>query len=513
MEHGSLLVTVSATGTIEPEEVVDVGAQVPGVIQAFGPDPRTPGKTIDFGSPVETGALLARLDPAVYQGRVDLARADLQRAKAEFKQAMAQARKAELEWQRVQKAPAATPLDVAIQRAAYDVAQAGAAVAQAGVQQARAKLRNAERDLGLTNIRAPITGVIVDRRVNLSQTVVSNLSAPSLFLIAKDLKKLQVWASVPEADIGQIKPGQRVTFDVDAFPGRAFQGVVAADQPRLNAGLTRNVVNYTVVVQTDNADRKLLPYLTAECRFEVARREKALLVPNQALRWQPRPEQVAPDSRSVLAKTGHPRPTAGRGVVWVEQKGYVRPVEVQTGLTDGTRTEIIKADLAEGAAVVIGVTEAKPDGQRREGRTSPWGWFFPAFRPNLSTDKMLIQAGVAGIGGVSFGIGPSAPLTVEDAAAIVRECPAVRSAAPVVRVRTQVAFRSRIWVPMYVYGTTPDYLDVQEWADLAEGEAFTAADVRQSRPVCLLGRSVARTLFPDQSPSGRRFPSATSASG
>src|SRR5437870_128517 len=142
---------------------------------------------------------------------------------------------------------------------------------------AQAALQNAETNLGYCTIRSPVKGVIVDRRVNTGQTVVSSLNAPSLFLIARDLKRLQVWTSVNEADIGQIRKGQAVNFTVDAHPGKVFRGEV--NKVRLNAAFTQGVVTYTVEVNTDNSDGKLLPYQTAEMQFVVARKQVALLVP------------------------------------------------------------------------------------------------------------------------------------------------------------------------------------------------------------------------------------------
>ena len=142
-----------------------------------------------------------------------------------------------------------------------------------------------------------MNGVIIDRRVNIGQTVVASLNAPSLFLIAKDLKRMQVWVAVNEADIGNIHPGQPVTFTVDAFPGEVFLGEVG--KIRLNATMTQNVVTYTVEVITDNSDGKLLPYLTANAKFMVSNRPNVLLVPNAALRWIPQAEQVVPGSGSA----------------------------------------------------------------------------------------------------------------------------------------------------------------------------------------------------------------------
>ena len=153
--------------------------------------------------------------------------------------------------------------------------------------------------------------MIVDRRINVGQTVVSSLNSPSLFLIAKDLKRLEVWASVNEADIGNIRSGQTVRFTVDAYPGHIFHGVVAEDQPRLNASMNQNIVTYTVVVDTDNSEGKLLPYLTADVEFEVATHKDVLMVPNAALRWHPSPERLAAAGRrrrSAAAAAGERSP-------------------------------------------------------------------------------------------------------------------------------------------------------------------------------------------------------------
>src|SRR5262249_34829011 len=224
--------------------------------------------------------------------------------------------------------------------------------AKATLGDAEAALHNAEINLGYCTIKSPVKGVIVDRRVNVGQTVVSSLNAPSLFLIAKDLKRLQVWASVNEADIGNIFSGQMVTFSVDAYPGRVFKGIVAQDQPRLNASMNQNVVTYTVVVTTDNSDGKLLPYLTANLQFEVSKRQNALLVPNTALRWKPNPELVVPELRQdyisaqrqkgAKKEAGQPEKKRNRATLWVEDGGFVRPVKVQIGVSDGLMTEVVQ---------------------------------------------------------------------------------------------------------------------------------------------------------------------------
>jgi HlyD family secretion protein len=365
--RGDLQVTVSATGTIEPEEVVDVGAQVVGMIREFGRDPRDPSKPIDYGSAVDVGTVLAQVDDTLYRAQLDQARANAQRARADLLEFQAKLRRAERAWNRAQalrRTGVISDADYDTALADYDTGRSALAVGEAGIVQADAALHQAEINLGYTTIRSPVKGVIVDRRVNIGQTVVSSLNAPSLFLIAKDLTRVQIWASVNEADIGRIRSGQRVRFSVDAFPGETFVGEVA--QVRLNATMTQNVVTYTVVVTVDNPDGRLLPYLTTNLKFEIDRRSGVVLVPNAALRWQPRPEQVVPEGRDVLERGSPAAPD--RGWVWVAEKGLVRPVAVDVGLSDGLTTEVARGDLHEGEPVVVGES-AGADG---EGEASPF---------------------------------------------------------------------------------------------------------------------------------------------
>ena len=208
----------------------------------------------------------------------------------------------EQEWKRAESLLATK----AIAESDYDTAgpncksaKANVAVGKATVRQNKAALRMAKTNLGYTTIKSPVRGVIIDRRVNIGQTVVASLNAPSLFLIAKDLRRMQVWASVNEADIGQIRVDMPVRFTVDAHPGQTFHGKVT--QIRMNATMTQNVVTYTVVVTTDNSSGKLLPYLTANVQFEVDKRSGVLLVPNAALRWKPQASQIAPAANKAAA--------------------------------------------------------------------------------------------------------------------------------------------------------------------------------------------------------------------
>jgi len=383
--RGDLMVTIGATGTAEPEEVIDVGAQVAGKIEYFGKDPRNNGKVIDYGSPVNEGTILAHIDDSLYAADVDMAAAQVEQAKAnvlraeaDLIQMKAKLNQAENNWVRAKElgpSRALSATDYDSYKAAYETAKATVAVGEATVVQARksvvqaeATLKRSQTNLGYCTIKSPVKGVIIDRRVNIGQTVVASLNAPSLFLIAKDLKKMQVWASVNEADIGNIHPGQTVNFTVDAYPGRTFHGTVG--KIRLNASMTQNVVTYTVEINTDNSDGKLLPYLTANVRFEVAQRKNVLLVPNVALRWTPAPEQTAGGARGEARdrgpeKAGPSQNTATRpatqkqGTLWIKDGSKALPVEVKVGLSDGSLTEIQSTDLKEGTRIITGETEQK----------------------------------------------------------------------------------------------------------------------------------------------------------
>ncbi len=374
IKRGDLTATISATGTLEPDAAVDVGTQVAGVIIAFGKDKR--GRDVNWGSEVEAGTVLAKIDDSLYVAAVKTAEGQLQQAEANVLAAQANVlqQKANLllatqNWERAQKLG---PCDALSQstydqyKAAYEVDKANLASAQAAVQQAKAAvaaakatLLTARINLDYCTIKSPVKGVIIDRRVNIGQTVVSSLSAPSLFLIADDLKRhMQAWVSVNEADVGNIKEGQPVNFTVDAFPGQTFHGKVG--QVRLNATMTQNVVTYTIEVEIDNSDGKLLPYLTANAQFEIGRRNRVLLVPNAALRWSPKPDQIAPDFRQQRphgrANRGDRAPDAAglRGTIWIAEGKFVRPLFVRAGLTDGAFTEVEGRGLTEGLHTVLG---------------------------------------------------------------------------------------------------------------------------------------------------------------
>jgi HlyD family secretion protein len=408
--RGDVNVTVSATGTVEPEEVIDVGAQVVGRIKELGKDPRGKDdpafadKTIDYGSPVDKGMLLAQIDPATYDAQLQQATATLAQAHANVAQMQAQVKQTEAEWERAQRlkdlkitsrSPAgdagidqAMPIkgisdsDYVLAEANAESAKANLDAAKASVLQAEATHKLAQTNFDYTTIYSPITGTVIDRRVNVGQTVVSALNAPSLFLLARDLRRMQVWAAVNEADIAKIKLGTKVSFVVDALPQDVFKGVVV--QIRLNASMTQNVVTYTVVISVNNSDLKLLPYMTANVKFEVDERSDVLLVPNAALRYKPGPELIeggdvrdgeAPAEATPGHRTGRRDKTAAeiaeKGRMWqVGESGKLKPLEVQIGLSDGVVTEISGGDVQEGDDVVTG--EARPGAVTSTGDVNPF---------------------------------------------------------------------------------------------------------------------------------------------
>jgi HlyD family secretion protein len=378
---------------VEPEEVIDVGAQVAGQILSFGLD--ADGKTVDYGSKVTVGTVLAKIDESLYtaeaaqaEAQVQAAEANLQRAKADLQQLNAKLHQAQRDWQRAKKLGPSQALAEAsydAYQAAYQTAVANVAIgkaailqAEAGQAQAQAVLRRAQRNLDYCTITSPVSGVIIDRRVNIGQTVVASLNAPSLFLIAKDLTRMQVWVAVNEADIGKIQQGQPVTFTLDAFPGETFEGQVG--KIRLNASMTQNVVTYTVEIVTENRSGRLLPYLSANVRFKLNRRSDVLLVPTAALRWQPTQEQVAPqfqeasmtnaarDGKSVGTRPNSsttdrtPGDAAKLGILWISDGEQVRPLRVRLGLTDGGMTEVEGDHLTEGLEIIIGQQSRTAEG-------------------------------------------------------------------------------------------------------------------------------------------------------
>ena len=284
VERGDIRVAISSTGTLSAITTVTVGSQISGQVTEV---------LVDFNSPVKKGDVLARIDPSTYEAQIAQGSAQVASAQAQLRQAQATLRNAELDYRR--KADLGgerlvSNADVDLARSARDQAQAQVNSAQAQIRQQTASTQSSRLNLGRTVIRSPVDGVVLTRTIEPGQTVAASLQAPELFKIAEDLGKMKIELAVDESDIGQVKQGQAVSFNADAFPDRQFKGVV--DQVRLSATTTNNVVTYPVVVTVDNTDGTLLPGLTVNAEIEVSKRSNVLKVANAALRYKPAEEEA-----------------------------------------------------------------------------------------------------------------------------------------------------------------------------------------------------------------------------
>ena len=398
VERGDIHDVVEATGTINAVTTVQVGSQVSGTIAKLA---------ADFNSHVKKNQVIAEIDPSLFRGALLQAQADLQDARANLAAAKAGLVKAQAtagqtaaDYQRnaalaKEGVVAQQQLDQA--KANNDSAQAGVSAAQAQVTQAEAQVSQraaavsvARTNLDHTIIRSPIDGTVVARNIDVGQTVAASLQAPTLFNIAQDLTKMQVYAATDESDVGQIKVGQPITFKVDAFPRDTFRGVVS--QIRMNATTVQNVVTYNTIIDFDNPDTKLFPGMTAYVTIPVASATNVVKVPNGALRFTPdlKPDQMAALEQqagitpkgsarqgkgqgaakaagaSASAQPQQPRPAApDTAIVWkLTADKQLAPVEIATGITDHTFTEVaqvLHGVISEGEQLVVGsATNSKP---------------------------------------------------------------------------------------------------------------------------------------------------------
>jgi len=296
VDRGDIRVAISATGTLSAISTVDVGSQISGQVTAV---------LVDFNDHVSKGEVLARIDPSTYEAQIAQGSAAVGSARANLASAQATLRNAQADYTRKselaqQQLVARSDADLA--RAARDQARAQVNAMQAQITQQQASTQTSQLNLQRTVIRSPVDGVVVTRTVEPGQTVAASLQAPVLFQIAEDLSKMQIILAVDEADIGQVKAGQVVSFSVDAFPDRQYRGSV--QQVRLSATNTNNVITYPVVVAVDNSDRSLLPGMTANAEIEVSRRADVLRVPNSALRFKPADEDAEAQQPAQAARGG-----------------------------------------------------------------------------------------------------------------------------------------------------------------------------------------------------------------
>ena len=299
IERGDIRVAISATGTLSAISTVTVGSQISGQVTDV---------LVDYNSEVKKGEVLARIDPSTYEAQIEQGNAQIANAQASLKQAQATLANAELDYTRKadlgrQKLVAQSDVDLA--RAARDQARAQVNAAQASIRQQTASTQTTRVNLDRTVIRSPVDGVVLTRTIEPGQTVAASLQAPELFTIAEDLSKMKIELAVDEADIGQVKVGQAVSFTVDAFADRQFRGQV--QQVRLSATTTSNVVTYPVVVSVDNSDGTLLPGLTVNAEIEVSKRDDILKVSNAALRYKPTGEAAAATAAAQAPQGGQNR--------------------------------------------------------------------------------------------------------------------------------------------------------------------------------------------------------------
>jgi HlyD family secretion protein len=332
--------SVAATGTLQAVTTVQVGSQVSGTIKALH---------ADFNSEVRKGQVIAELDPSLFQTQVEQARASLIRLQADADRARVDVEDTQVKLKRARELAAQqliSQADLDTAEAASRQAQAAVKSAEAQVKQAQAALNQSQVNLEHTIIRAPIDGIVISRSVDVGQTVASSLQAPTLFVIANDLTRMQVNASIDESDIGRIKAGQPVSFTVDAYPGEPFTGTVS--QVRLEPKVESNVVSYTTIIDVPNPSMKLKPGMTATVTIEIARADDVLKVPVSALRFTP--------DTADEASPGSGRRSGGR--VWVLAEEEPRAVPVQVGISDGTTTAITEGSLSEGTRVITGVADS-----------------------------------------------------------------------------------------------------------------------------------------------------------
>ncbi len=365
---GTLVVTVSATGSLQPTNQVDVGSELSGIVEEVH---------VDDNDEVTEGQLLAVLDLSKLEDAATRSRANLAAAEAQVLEAHATVAEARAKLERFRrvaelsggKVPSKTEMETA--EATLARARAAVANAQAAVAQARAQLESNLTDIDKAHIRSPIDGVVLSRQVDPGQTVAATFQAPVLFTLAEDLSMMELQVDVDEADVGQVEQGQAATFTVDAWPGRRFDAVVT----RVGYGsqVKEGVVSYPAVLEVDNEDLSLRPGMTGTAEITTLIRDGALLVPNQALRWSPA-EDTEGESRGrgvvgiLLPRPPRPERRANRAApseegaarVWVVREGEPVPVPVETGATDGRVTEIAGGEVEPGTEVITETMSTEP---------------------------------------------------------------------------------------------------------------------------------------------------------
>lgn len=350
VERGTIVATVSATGTLNAVTTVEVGTQVSGTIQKL---------FVDFNSQVEKGQPIAQIDPALFNAQV-------QQTHGAYLSALATEEKARVsvaDAKRTLRRNKSLLAEGIISQSDFDAAETASALAQASLRAASASVAQtlgaygqAKTNLEYSTIRSPVTGVVISRNVDVGQTVAASFQTPTLFTIAQDLTKMQIDTNVDEADISRIRCGQAARFTVDAFPELSFVGTVS--QIRNAPVVTQNVVTYIVVIEVDNHDLKLKPGMTANVAIETAKKDGILMIPSAALRY--RPSDYDPAAKGKGTSSAGKR-TGGNGqrVFVLSAEGAPVPVAVKTGIADSSHVELVSGDLKQADQVIVGEKSTK----------------------------------------------------------------------------------------------------------------------------------------------------------
>ena len=358
VQKGALSAQVIATGTVNPVTLVQVGSQVSGaIIKLYA----------DFNSVVRKGQVIAQIDPALFQAKVDQGEADLKNARASLekeKTSLADNLRTLQRYKTLFQTELVAQTDLDQAQTKYDLSIATQKTAQAQIETAQANLSSARTNLNYTTIRSPVNGTVVARNVDVGQTVAASLQAPTLFTIAQDLKEMQVDTNVDEADIGRVKLGQTASFTVDSYPGEPFSAQVS--QVRNAPTTVQNVVTYDVVLRVKNSELKLKPGMTANVSLIIEEKEDVLKIPNAALRFKPpRKEGGAPPDIKKQIKGS---------VVWVlSPENKPTPVPIKSGITDGQFTEVVGGKLKEGEAVITELLQNNKKAEAKGSQGQPSG--------------------------------------------------------------------------------------------------------------------------------------------
>lgn len=363
VRQGDLVVTVSATGTLQPTNQVDVGSEISGTIRRV---------EVDYNDSVKKGDVLAVIDTSKLEAQIQQTEAALQAARAHLLQTKATVTETRtrlnrlLEVQRTSDGRAPSRLDMDAAQAALERAIADEANAKASIDQTEATLKAQKTDLYKSVIRSPIDGVVLKRSAEPGQTVAATFQTPILFTLAEDLTQMELHVDVDEADVGRVHEGQEAVFTVDAYPNRSFPAQVK--QVRFGSKTVSGVVTYETILTVDNGDLSLRPGMTATANITVTRLQNALLTPNAALRFNPPVTQPKTERRGLVSyllpkPPSHQKAQSDESAktphVWVLKDNRLTRIELEIGATDGVMTQVIKGDLKPGMEVVVDILEAR----------------------------------------------------------------------------------------------------------------------------------------------------------